>query len=219
MVFNPSKFVNGVISTSITPVIAETARRANRGTELSAEDALQAARAEREAALLAEKTEIDVRRAGGLPVNDPLALDPMIAEEYLEIPSVLQIRRGSVTLAATDHFILSSINETDQERMAFTHTFGDRVMFGGMGRRPRVFSYSGFLKDSIAGGKGISGWRSMYNTHLRGTRCRRLGAIADLRFRDMWRVGYIVSSNMAYEETRPAVATFSFSMFIVKSIP
>ena len=180
MGFAPVDFIRGVIREQ-TPIIKETVRRLNRGVELSLEEAAQRARAEREERLFQEKTKIDVLRAGGLPVNDVLYLEPTIVSEYLEVPSVLQIRKGTTLLAATDNFILSSINETDQERMSFTHTFGDPVIFGGMGRRPRVFSYSGFLKDSIAGGKGISGWRVMYDKYLRATRCRRSGALADLR--------------------------------------
>lgn len=172
-------------------------------------------------------------KSGQSPVVDAVAVEvpeispsPVIEEfeqhivsEYLDTPSVLSIRKGDTILAATDHFILGGVNEPDQERMSFVFSFGDPVLFGGMGRRPRIYSYSGFLKDSQAGGKGISGWREMYDKYLRGTKCRASGAIADLRFRDHWRLGYIIASNMGYDSAKPQIAPFSFSMFIVKSIP
>ena len=161
----------------------------------------------------------DIVKAGNQDVYDLLATEQHVVKEYLEMPSVLSIRRGRRIIAATDHFILGSVNESDQEKMSFVFTFGDPVLFGGMGRRPRIWTYAGFLKDSLIGGKGISGWRKMYDEYLRGTKCRRNGAIADLRFRDQWRLGYIVASNMSYEESRPMVSTFSFSMFIIESIP
>ena len=161
----------------------------------------------------------DIVRAGGQDVYDLLATEQPIVKEYLETPSVLSIRRGRRIIAATDHFILGSVNESDQEKMSFVFSFGDPVLFGGMGRRPRIWTYAGFLKDSLTGGKGISGWRKMYDEYLRGTKCRRNGAIADLSFRDQWRLGYIVASNLNYEESRPRVASFSFSMFIIESIP
>jgi hypothetical protein len=155
------------------------------------------------------------RRGGGVDVFNNLLGEQQVTSEYLETPSVLSIRRGLTVLAATDKFILGSFNESDQEKMSFIFTFGDPVLFGGMGRRPRIFTYSGFLKDSLLGGKGISGWRKMYEKYLRGTKCRSLGAVADLKFRDQWRVGYLVASNMSYEEQRTRVASFSFSMFII----
>lgn len=156
-------------------------------------------------------------RAGNQDVFNPLATEQQVTSEYLDRPSVLSIRRGLTVLAATDKFILGSFNEADQERMSFVFTFGDPVIFGGMGRRPRMFTYSGFLKDSLLGGKGISTWRKMYDRYLRGSKCRESGAVADLKFRDQWRVGYIVASNMSYEETKPRVAPFSFSMFIIQA--
>lgn len=159
-----------------------------------------------------------IRRAGDFNIFNPLATSQQVTTEY-EIPSVLSIRKGQKILAATDHFLLGSFNESDAERMSFVFTFGDPTLFGGMGRRPRIFSYSGFLKDSLLGGKGISGWKKMYDKYLRGTKCRSFGAIADLMFRDQWRMGYIVAANMSYEESKPSIAPFSFSMFIIKSIP
>lgn len=158
-------------------------------------------------------------RAGNQDVFNPLATEQQVTSEYLSAPSVLSIRRRGTLLAATDNFILGSFNEADQERMSFVFTFGDPVIFGGMGRRPRIFTYAGFLKDSSKGGKGISGWKKMYDRYLRGSKCRASGAIADFRFRDQWRLGYLVAATMSYEEQRPRVAPFSFSMFIIKSIP
>jgi hypothetical protein len=170
-------------------------------------------------------------RAGRQDVFNPLSGEQQVTSEYLSIPSVLSIRRRGEILAATDNFILGSFNEPDQEKMSFVFTFGDPTLFGGMGRRPRIFTYSGFLKDSSRGGslsgedrlsrrsKGISGWRKMYERYLRGSKCRASGAIADFRFRDQWRLGYVVAASMSYEETRPRVAPFSFSIFIIESIP
>lgn len=194
MAFDPADFVVGVAQDDASAIVRTT----------------------RESVEQVRERLPDVVRGGG-NVFDPYNVDQIIADDSEEMVSVLSIRRqdGEI-LCATDHFILSSINEPDQEKMSFAFSLGEPVLFGGAGRRPLVFSYSGFLKDSRLAGPGISAWRRVYDKYLRGERCVQMGAVAVLEYRDQYREGYLMSSNMAYEATRPTVATFSFNLFVIQ---
>jgi hypothetical protein len=221
MVFDPSNFVSGVeeASSAVTRGIEDVSARIEE--RIPYEEASSAVtRGIEDVNARIEERIPDVVRAGGVNVFDPYDVDQIIVDDSEEEASVLSIRRpdGEI-LCATDHFILTSVNEPDQEKMSFSFSLGEPVLFGGVGRRPRVFSYSGFLKDSRLAGPGISAWREIYERYLRGERCVQLGASAVLEYRDQYREGYIMSTSLAYESSRPTTATFSFNLFLINRGP
>lgn len=139
-----------------------------------------------------------------------------VTRPYLNEYATLAIKTedGSV-LAATDHFLLGMIMENDQERTSARFSQGAPSLYVGAGRMPRLYSYSGFLVDSISSGPGITMWLDLYDRFLRGTKCVENKAIAELSTRDFRRVGYITSCNVSMEASRPQVATLSFVLFVI----
>jgi hypothetical protein len=138
--------------------------------------------------------------------------------EYSNAFAVLSVKNYMTNkiLCATDHFLLASINEPDQERTSFQLTFGDPSFYAGLGRNPRIFSYGGFLVDSLSNGPNMTHWLWMYEQHLRGTMCARNKALVELRTRDLVRKGYMLSCALSVDSTRLRVASLSFNMFVIR---
>lgn len=140
-----------------------------------------------------------------------------ISRPYADNYAVLVVKEyetGKI-LCASDHFILASLSEPDQERSSFRLTFGDPTLFVGAGRNPRLFAYSGFLVDSLSSGPGIAQWRKMYDEYFRGTQCAKKRAAIQLLTRDFSRKGFMMSCAIAPDATRPQIASLSFNMFVI----
>lgn len=138
-----------------------------------------------------------------------------VVREYDGVPATLTVWGPDGLICATDYFILVSIDESDQEKIAPVFTFGDPVLFGGTERQPRIYSYSGILVDSQTGGPGAAYWRAMYERYFRGSKCAEMKAVVELLFRDQWRRGYIVGTRPSISSDRPQMTQFSFVMFII----
>jgi hypothetical protein len=151
------------------------------------------------------------------PVPEPELPEPevTVVREYDGVPATLAVWGPDGLICATDYFILVSIDESDQEKIAPVFTFGDPVLFGGTGRQPRIYSYSGVLVDSRTGGPGAAYWRAMYERYFRGSKCVEMKAVVELLFRDQWRRGYIVGTRPSLSADRPQVTQFSFVMFVI----
>jgi hypothetical protein len=151
-----------------------------------------------------------------IAAKDVLSQD-RVTRPYMEDFATLVVRDFSKKiLCATDHFILSMMVETDQEKSSARFSVGDPVLYLARGRHLRMYSYSGFLIDSLASGPGIASWMSLYDEHLRGTKCVKNSAVVELETRKLFRRGYINSAVMAQEATRPQMASFSFTMFVIE---
>jgi hypothetical protein len=87
-------------------------------------------------------------------------------------------------------------------------------MYAGAGRMPKLYSYTGFLIDTVTGGPMISAWRVAYDRYLRGSVCSKKKAILELQFRDRFYRGYMTSCTMSYDATRPQVASLTFTLFV-----
>lgn len=124
-------------------------------------------------------------------------------------------RNEGQILCVTDHFLLTGMNESDQERFSMAYTIGDPVLRGGLGRRPRMYAYSGILVDTEKDGAGIAIWREIYEKYLRASSCVNLTAIVELTFRDQYRKGFVTTCNMLYSANNPQRAGLSFVMFVV----
>ena len=140
-----------------------------------------------------------------------------IVQEYMEGYALLTVR-DIVTdeiLCTTDQFLLTGINESDQERFSMGYTLGDPVLRGGRGRRPKMFAYTGMLVDSEKDGSGIFIWRSVYEDYLRASSCVNLFAIIEFTFRDQYRKGYMTSCTLQYDANHPQRAGLMFTMFVI----
>lgn len=144
-----------------------------------------------------------------------------VVNEYLSKPAVIsaQSLKDSKIKAASDNFVIMHFNESDQERTAIQYTFGSASLFVGPGRAPRIYSYGGALVDSKNSGKQIAHWLRMYNRYWRATASTAgdiNGAwLINLSFRDQFRKGYIVNTKLDYDASKPLIAQFSFSMFVI----
>jgi len=149
-------------------------------------------------------------------VGSPALPEPEshVIREYDGIPATLAMWGPDGLICATDYFILTAVDQSDQEKLAMVFSFGDPILYGGTERQPRIYSYSGFLVDTQQSGSGAALWRSMYERYFRGSKCVEMKAIVELLFRDQWRRGYIVGTRPSLSADRPQMTTFSFVMFI-----
>jgi hypothetical protein len=140
----------------------------------------------------------------------------LITREYDERYADLSvIKNDGTVLCVFDHFLLTSANETDQEKMATVFDFSEPAIFGGLGRRPRVYGYGGILADTLSDGAIISLWKALYDKFFRGTVCARLGAYTRLNYRDQWRKGYLTGMRLSSAADRQQLANLSLTMFII----
>jgi len=143
---------------------------------------------------------------------------------------------GGVTIFGTDQFALQSAAESDSERVQIVETFGEPVVFF-YGRRPRVFSYNGFLfnsgqtqslipaasTDTFQRGSGEQSklWRDnfkmAYDLFLRGTKAVEFKARCYLTYDRVVREGFLISMNMS-QDIRPNMVQLAFQMFVMREI-
>jgi hypothetical protein len=139
-----------------------------------------------------------------------------ITRNYTNGFAVLVVSKlNGEVICATDHFVINSYNESDQERTSVHYTAGDPTMYVGRGRRPMMNTYSGVLTDTDTNGKMISAWLYAYERYLRGTRCVRNQAVVEIMIRDLYRKGYLVSTKIDYSADNQNRAVFSFGMFVI----
>jgi len=138
-------------------------------------------------------------------------------EEYAEGYAMLVVREvnGGKILCINDHFLLTGMNESDQERFSMAYTLGDPVLRGGRGRRPRMFAYTGILVDTLKDGSGIGIWRYVYENYLRASSCVNKDAIVELTFRDQYRKGYVTMCDLQYNANNPQRAGIMWTMFVI----
>jgi hypothetical protein len=118
-------------------------------------------------------------------------------------------------LCATDQFLLTGMNESDQERFSMAYTIADPVLRGGRGRRPRMYAYTGILVDTEKDGSGIAVWRWVYENYLRASSCVNLNAVIEFTFRDQYRKGFITTCNLSYDANNPQRAALMWTMFVI----
>lgn len=143
---------------------------------------------------------------------------------------------GGVTIFGTDQFVLQSAAEADNERVQIVETFGEPVVFF-FGRRPRVFSYSGFLFNSgrtstllstattveFQRGQGEQSklWRDnfkmAYDLFLRGTKAVEYKARCYLTYDRVVREGFLISMSIS-QDIRPNMVQLSFQMFVMREL-
>lgn len=139
-----------------------------------------------------------------------------VTRPYDDAFAILALRnlKGDI-LCATDHFLLSSLVEGDQERSSFRMTFGDPSLYAGAGRNPKIYSYSGFIVDTYMG-PNLSIWRKAYEKYFRGESAVKKEAYVELTTRDMYRRGYLVSYSLGLDASNPQQYPLNFSMFVIK---
>lgn len=148
------------------------------------------------------------------PVSDHQQHPVVEYTEGFGLLVVKKVQTGDI-LCATDQFILTGMNESDQERFSMAYTIGDPVLRGGMGRRPRMYAYTGILVDTEKDNSGIAIWMTVYEQYLRSSACVNQEAIVELTFRDQFRKGFITTSNMQYDANHPQRAGLMWTMFVI----
>lgn len=139
-----------------------------------------------------------------------------ITKDYDDRFTVIRVTNSKgETLCATDHFLITSSNEMDQERTSVHYTAGDPSMHVGRGRNPLLHTYGGILVDTVQNGNQMASWLYAYERFLRGTRCVRSGSIVEIMKKTKYRRGYMVSSKLEYNANTPSRAMFSFSLFVI----
>jgi hypothetical protein len=121
---------------------------------------------------------------------------------------------GGDILFATDHFLLQQVTESDEEKIGPTYTFGQVKLFCG-GRNPKMYSYGGHLVDNSLEGSAKAQWMDVYDRFLRGSKCVRNNAFAELYYRDQIRRGYLLHTNLTESSQQPNRAQFAFSMHVI----
>lgn len=143
---------------------------------------------------------------------------------------------GGVTIFGTDQFVLQSAAEADNERVQIVETFGEPVVFF-YGRRPRIFSYNGFLFNSgrtstllstatttsFQRGQGEQSklWRDnfkmAYDLFLRGTKAVEYKARCYLTYDRVVREGFLIGMNIS-QDIRPNMVQVAFQMFVMREM-
>jgi hypothetical protein len=164
------------------------------------------------------------RETGTIEGSVPITVDTHQqhpVEEYTEGYGLIVVREiptefsSGKILCVTDHFILTGMNESDQERFSMAYTIGDPVLRGGRGRRPRMYAYTGVLVDTEEDGSGISLWRVIYEKYLRASSTVNLKAIIEFTYRDQYRKGYITGCRLNYNANQPQRAGLMWTMFVI----
>jgi len=140
-----------------------------------------------------------------------------VTRPYDDSFAVLSLKnlKGEI-LCATDHFLLSSIVEGDQERSSARMTLGDPSLYVGAGRNPKIYSYGGFLVDTETYGPMISFWRQLYEKFFRGTMCAKKNAYVELTTRDFYRRGYLTAYSLGVESSNIQLVPLNFTMFVIR---
>lgn len=125
-----------------------------------------------------------------------------------------KLASGGDVLFATDHFLLQQVTESDEEKIGPTYTFGQVKLFCG-GRNPKMYSYGGHLVDNSLDGSAKAQWMDVYDRYLRGSKCVRNNAFAELYYRDQIRRGYLLHTNLTESSQQPNRAQFAFSMHVI----
>lgn len=115
----------------------------------------------------------------------------------------------------TTEFLLQAGQEVDVEKSQITETFDDPRLYL-LGRRARVWSYSGILANS-----NVLQWKNrflhLYDRFLRGSRAVETGARAVLIYDDVLREGFVLSATISPTEQLLNAVPFNFTMFVTRA--
>ena len=140
-----------------------------------------------------------------------------------DTPAVLSIidKFGTVS-HITDKFILTSVQESRQEKAQMIETFGNPAFFF-FGERIKIYSFSGHVLETNTTNENYpekymwgSSLSELYDTHLRGTALAKNQSYAQLTFKNVVLQGYVLNFNLNHSAQVSDISTFSFSMIITK---
>lgn len=133
------------------------------------------------------------------------------------------IDRNMTTKALTNKFLLTSVQESRQEKSQIIETFG-LPSFYFFGERTKVYHFAGSLLETDAqvstSFKNRYLWASslteLYDKMLRGTKLAELNYEAVLVYKNYRLYGYPINLNLKHDANAPKTAGFSFSMIVRK---
>ncbi len=139
-------------------------------------------------------------------------------------PAVLfVVDSNGLPTIATNHFMLTSVQESRQEKSQIIETFGLPSFFF-FGERTKVYHFSGTLIETSttmtkqASGKNLWGTNiiDLYDRKLRGSKLAENNEEVVLTFKNYRLFGYIINLNLKHDANSPKTAGFSFSMIVRK---
>lgn len=112
-------------------------------------------------------------------------------------------------------FFLSQISHSFQEKVQVVETLSDNYVAYYFGSAAPVFSYTGFLLNTVQDDQAVSFLR-LYQALLRGTQLARRGLVVSLRYDSF----VVVGTMMNYSDSRTAnsenTVQFSFNFLVKK---
>jgi len=117
-------------------------------------------------------------------------------------------------------FFLQSADEVFEERFQIVETLGDNYAVFGIGRKPRIFSFSGGLFNSLE-----NDWRInfiyMFEQFISISRLARFRAttvknIVNLRYDTVFLQGAILNLRTNLQASNELAVAFSFTMLVTK---
>lgn len=115
-------------------------------------------------------------------------------------------------LPSYTRFMLQRADMPASEKYQLSQTFRSFRMFM-FGAAPQIWSFSGTLLNT-ENHNWSSEFRSIYNSHLRGSRCAKLGAEVYLTFQDIAISGIMISTNSSMVSSDPNQMPFQFTIVV-----
>jgi len=143
--------------------------------------------------------------------------------EMNDTPAILFIvNSDGLPVHVTNDFLLTSVQETRQEKTQIIETFGLPSFFF-FGERTKVYHFAGQLLETAANSASDTGkylWTSnliaLYDRHLRGSKLAENNQEAVLTFKNYKLHGYVTNLSLKHDASTPLTAGFSFSMIVRK---
>lgn len=112
------------------------------------------------------------------------------------------------------NFIVSKAQESRQEKVQIIETFGDHWSFF-YGEKPIVYQVQGVLINTLDF-NWKNEWSYNYERFLRGTKCVENRSRVFLGFDDILLQGFLLTSQVNYDDQMPYLCAFNFQMLLSK---
>lgn len=125
---------------------------------------------------------------------------------------VINRRDGKGYTTSYSNFLISTVQESRQEKQQIVESFGDTYIFF-FGESPRIVNISGILLNTKDFNWRAEWWHN-YERYFRGTRLVEYGARLYLIYDDMIIEGYMISSNAVDDVNNPYMIQLQFQLFV-----
>lgn len=137
--------------------------------------------------------------------------DPEVKGQLLDILAKNPVNNN----AGYVDFFLTQIAHSFQEKVQITETLSDNYVAYYFGSAAPVFSYSGFLLNTVQDDQAVAFLR-LYQAILRGTQLARRGLVVSLRYDSYVVVGTMMNYSDQRVSNSENVVQFSFNFLVKK---